>query len=53
MKYNNIKEEWNRLSDEANNWDNISTEEQVEFAYQLGVDSEGGFTAYGKREDWE
>ena len=53
MKYNNIKEEWNRLSDEANNWDNISIEEQVEFAYQLGADSVDGFTAYGKREDWE
>lgn len=40
MKYNYIKDQWNARSDQPNNWDNISIEEKIEFAYKLGANIE-------------
>ena len=36
-KYAEIIEEWNSEADEFNQWENLSEEEKVEFAYSLGV----------------
>lgn len=36
-KYNYIKEEWNRISNEHNLWDNLKEEEKVEFAFALAA----------------
>jgi len=36
MNYKNIIEDWNSQADEYNQWDNLSEEEKVEFAYRCG-----------------
>ena len=35
MDYESIKEAWNEQADEYNQWDSLSEEEKVEFAYEL------------------
>ena len=35
--YQDIIELWNDQADEWNQWDSLSEEEKVEFAYEMGV----------------
>jgi len=38
MDLKEIAEKWNRDADEYNQWDNISVNEQVMFAYNAGLE---------------
>lgn len=40
MNHREIKRQWNKRTDSFNEWDNISLEEQVEFAFKLGSGDE-------------
>ncbi|MCK9370071.1 hypothetical protein M0R04_09225 [Candidatus Dojkabacteria bacterium] len=36
--YDEIVTRWNKQADEFNQWDNLSIDEKVEFAYQCGTE---------------